>query len=94
MSIFDTNIEDEDESLLQVINHGPIHKADFLANEVVYALSHDEQFSIHSIASDVENSPPPQIFGDVRPLLHCNYVIDVLHDGENGIHVAAGSLDR
>jgi WD repeat-containing protein 89 len=108
VSIFDTDVQDEDDSLLQVVNHGPIHKAGFLSDEVVFALSHDEQFSIHAVTRDAEcttpfagslsesanpitSDIPPVHFGDLRPILHCDYVIDVLQvDGNafvaTGIH--------
>ena len=110
VSIFDTNVEDEDDSLLQVVNHGPIHKAGFLSDEAVFALSHDEQFSIHAVTSDAETAIllpgslsenanpatsdiPPVHFGDLRPVLHCDYAIDVLQvDG--GTFVATGTHTR
>lgn len=107
VSIFDTDVKDEDDSLLQVVNHGPIHKAGFLSDEVVFALSHDEQFSIHAVTSDaipfagslsenanpITSDIPPVHFGDLRPVLHCDYVIDVLQvDGST--FVATGTHTR
>ena len=76
-------MQDEEDSLLQVINHGPIHKAGFFSNEAVYALSHDEQLSIHAITAndqaDSEHTDEnlPVEFGDLRPILDCEYAIDV-----------------
>ncbi len=76
-------MQDEEDSLLQVINHGPIHKAGFFSDEAVYALSHDEQLSIHAITSsdqadsECTNDKPPVEFGDLRPILNCEYAIDV-----------------
>jgi hypothetical protein len=108
VSIFDTNISDEDDSLLQVVNHGPIHKAGFLADEIIFALSHDEQFSIHSVTSDVQDVAvpvvgslsdtaaddiPPVHFGDLRPVLHCDYVIDVVQFGIQNF-IATGTHRR
>src|SRR3954454_1728988 len=107
VSIFDTDVKDEDDSLLQVVNHGPIHKAGFLSDEVVFALSHDEQFSIHAVTSDAETAipfsgswsenanlttshVPPVHFGDLRPLLHCDYAIDVLQV-DDSTFVAVGT---
>jgi WD40 repeat protein len=107
VSIFDTDVMDEDDSLLQVVNHGPIHKAGFLSDEVVFALSHDEQFSIYAVTNDAETAIPfagslsenarpatrdipPVHFGDLRPVLHCNYAIDVLHV-DSSTFVAAGT---
>ena len=93
VSIFDTNIAEEDESLLQVVNHGPIHKAGFLSDRTIYALSHDENFSIHPVTvdneSDMENEPAPVIFGDLRPAIPCEYVIDIIRIGNTSFVAAA-----
>jgi WD40 repeat protein len=111
VSIFDISINDEDDSLLQVVNHGPIHKAGFLSNEVIFALSHDEQFSIYALTNDAEeaamplagslsdtvhatpNDVPPVHFGDLRPVLHCDYAIEVLQFGDNTF-VVTGTHSR
>lgn len=97
VSIFDTNVQDEDDSLLQVINHGPIHKAGFLSDETVYALSHDEQLSIHAVTnqSDTSNADDvsPILFGDLRPILQCDYAIGVFEVGGE-VFVAAGTHQR
>jgi WD repeat-containing protein 89 len=108
VSIFDTNISDEDDSLLQVVNHGPIHKAGFLADDIIFALSHDEQFSIHTVTSDVQdatvpvvgsisdtatNDTPPIHFGDLRPVLQCDYVIDVVQISDKNV-IATGTHKR
>jgi WD repeat-containing protein 89 len=107
VSIFDTKISDEDDSLLQVVNHGPIHKAGFLSDEVIFALSHDEQLSIHAVTRDIEEAAatssntahvnagdvPPVHFGDLRPVLRCDYVIDVMQIGDKSF-VAAGTHIR
>lgn len=110
VSIFDTDVKDEDDSLLQVVNHGPIHRAGFLSDEVVFALSHDEQFSIHIVTSDAESAIPfagslsenanpttsdipPVHFGDLRPVLNCDYVIDVLQVNGSAF-VATGTHTR
>ena len=106
VSIFDTNISDEDDSLLQVVKHGPIHKAGFLSDKVIFALSHDEQLSIHPMTIEDEDDAlagpssnshkartddvPPVHFHDLRPLLDCDYAIDVLHVGDNSF-VATGN---
>lgn len=108
VSIFDTNISDEDDSLLQVVNHGPIHKAGFLADDIIFALSHDEQFSIHTVTSDVQDAmvpvvgpisdtatddTPPIHFGDLRPVLQCDYVIDVVQMSDKNF-IATGTHKR
>ena len=96
VSIFDSEVQDEDESLLQVVNHGPIHKAGFLSSEAIYALSHDEQFSIHPVTEELgdhENGPPPRRFGDLRPVLSCDYVVDVFSVAGD-VFLVAGSHGR
>ena len=108
VSIFDTNIGDEDDSLLQVVKHGPIHKAGFLSDEVIFALSHDEQLSIHPVTIEDEDHAmhlaeplsnleearaddvPPVHFNDLRPVLGCDYAINVLQAGGNSF-VATGN---
>lgn len=97
VSIFDTNIQDEDDSLLQVINHGPIHKAGFFSDEVVYALSHDERLALHAVSSQIDltdtDDCPPVDFGDLRPILRCEYAIDVVKIGSDNF-LAAGTHQR
>ena len=97
VSIFDTQIVDEDESLLQAVNHGPIHKAGFIADDAIYALSHDEQFSIYPVNVDIDDenakTVSPTLFGDLRPTLRCDYVIDILRVDGN-VMVATGSHNR
>ncbi|KKA24237.1 WD domain protein [Rasamsonia emersonii CBS 393.64] len=67
VNIYDTTITDEDEALLQVINHGSIHRAGFLSEKAVYALSHDEVFAIHPMTDpDSKDDPSPIQFGDLR----------------------------
>ncbi|EED22240.1 WD repeat protein [Talaromyces stipitatus ATCC 10500] len=93
VNLYDTNIQDEDETLLQVINHGSIHHAGFLSDDAVYALSHDETFSIHPITnpdSEEPHEPSPIQFGDVRPSLHCEYVVQALSTNQ-GTYLAAGN---
>lgn len=61
----------------------------------VYAVSHDEQMSIYTIsqAAEAEGSSGgdgPVVFGDVRPRLSCEYVVNVLRT-DAGAVIAAGS---
>jgi WD40 repeat protein len=94
VSIFDTSISEEDDSLLQGVNHGPIHKAGFLGDHRFFALSSDQNLSIHPLSSaGDEEDPPPTLLGDIRPLLSCDYVIDVFRSG-GSYAVAAGSNSR
>lgn len=91
MSIFDTAVVDQDDSLVQVANHGPIHKAGFLNEKVIYALSSDEQLSLHPVSSnDDSNDPDPVVFGDLREPLQCEYAIDVCPKGLEG-YLAVGA---
>ncbi|EEA26363.1 hypothetical protein TMatcc_005370 [Talaromyces marneffei ATCC 18224] len=93
VNLYDINIQDEDETLLQVINHGSIHHAGFLSEDAVYALSHDETFSIHPITnpdSEEGNDPSPIQFGDLRPKLQCEYVVQAVGTNQ-GTYLAAGN---
>ncbi|KAI2791167.1 hypothetical protein POX_c04023 [Penicillium oxalicum] len=76
VNIYDTTVTDEDEALVQVINHGSVHHAGFISERTIYALSHDEQFSIHP-ATDPDDSaqePDPVHFDDVREPLGCEFL--------------------
>ncbi|KAF3395207.1 putative WD repeat-containing protein [Talaromyces pinophilus] len=93
VNLYDINIQDEDDTLLQVINHGSVHHAGFLSEDAVYALSHDETFSIHPITnpdSEEGNYPSPIQFGDLRPKLQCEYVVQALGTNQ-GTYLAAGN---
>jgi hypothetical protein len=92
VNVYDTTIADEDEALVQVINHGSVHHAGFLSERTIYALSHDEQFSIHP-ATDPDDSaqePEPVHFDDVREPLGCEYVVQLCL-GAQGPYIAAGN---
>jgi hypothetical protein len=95
VNLYDINVTDEDDALLQVVNHGSIHHAGFLSETAVYALSHDETFSIHPITnpdSEEENESSPIQFGDLRPSLGCEYVVQTLtSDNGQGSYLAAGN---
>ena len=93
--VFDSHVEEEQDSLLQAVNHGPIHKAGFLGLEHLYALSSDQNLAFHSLTVDdvdhaADQTPPPDQLGDLRPVVPCEYVIDVLHSGPDHV-VACGS---
>jgi WD repeat-containing protein 89 len=95
ISVFDTNIQDEMDSLLQGFNHGPIHKAGYLSEVALYALSADQQFSIYPLNSSEEDGAgvfPPVSFGDLRPTAQCDYVIDVLRDSRQQYIVTGSNL--
>ena len=94
VNIFDTKITDEDEALLQITNYGSsIHHAGFLSPTVLYALSHDESFSIYQFDTthDESATATPVVFGDLRARLNCDYVVNVLDLGDATAVVGAGS---
>ena len=91
VSLFDTTIASEEDSLIQVINHRPIHKAGLLSDKVIYALSSDEHLSLYPVSSNDENADPePVVFGDLRERLACEYAIDVNPHGLAG-YLAVGN---
>jgi hypothetical protein len=93
--VFDTEVAEEEDSLLQAFNHGPIHKAGFLGTADLYALSSDQNLALHPLTvddvdADTDQTPAPKQLGDLRPSIPCEYVIDVLQSGPDHV-VAAGS---
>lgn len=94
VNTYDVSISDEDDALLQVHNHGSsIARAGFLSHSAIFALSHDETFSIYHLnerATD-EAPPPTTVFGDLRPKLDCEYVVDVVPAGVEAMIMGAGS---
>ncbi|KAK6378994.1 hypothetical protein LTS17_006697 [Exophiala oligosperma] len=98
VSLFDTQIVEEEDSLLQAVNHGPIHKAGFLGGSDLYALSSDQNLALHSLTLEEEETDPtiepsPDQFGDLRPAVPCEYVIDVFPTGPDYV-VACGSHSK
>lgn len=81
VSIFDAAIADEDDALVQVLNHkAAVHCAGFLSDDEVYAISSDEQLSVYTLSkpTDAEDAALPIVnIGDVRETLGCSYVIDI-----------------
>jgi hypothetical protein len=92
VNLYDTTIADEDDALLQVINHGSVHRAGFLGEAAIYVLSHDEFLSIYPVNSPDGTAAEPAAvhFGDLRTFLSCDYVIQLVGAG-GGTYVAAGS---
>lgn len=77
VSLFDTTHADEDDALQQVLNpRSAVHCAGFLSPQEVYVVTTDEQLSIYNLSSDTPGSA--REVGDVRPLLNCSYVVDLL----------------
>ncbi|KAK9453808.1 WD40-repeat-containing domain protein [Dipodascopsis uninucleata] len=96
---YDSSISDEDDAVMQIINHNAsIHKTGFWG-EQIYALSHMETFSIYKYTNkeeeDTEESHEDQTirFNDIRSIWDCEYVVDITDDyivvGNNSIgHLA------
>lgn len=99
VSVFDTTVDDENDSLIQAFNHGPIHKTGYLSHSAIYALSADQRLSIYPRnlpESDDVQVTQPVVFGDVRSIVKCDYVIDILQDQHQpymvtGSHVGYGA---
>ncbi|KAL8842609.1 MAG: hypothetical protein Q9176_002566 [Flavoplaca citrina] len=87
VNLFDTSVTDEDDALIQVFNHGSsISHSGFLSDHEIYALSHDEIFSIYGTTGyDQAEAPIPTCaLGDLRPHLQCEYVVDLISSESTG----------
>ncbi|KAH7156562.1 WD40-repeat-containing domain protein [Dactylonectria macrodidyma] len=96
VSVHDTRITDEDDLTVQTCNHdASIHRAAWLAPTEIAALSHDERCALYDVAEERANGDATHDFGDLRPVLGCQYVADVTPkvDGSGAI-IGAGSQDR
>ncbi|KEF62259.1 uncharacterized protein A1O9_00231 [Exophiala aquamarina CBS 119918] len=95
VSVFDTQITEEDDSLIQAINHGPVHKAGFFGSDDLYALSSDQNLALHSLTLDDTDTdrPAPDLLGDLRPIVPCEYVLDIFRTGSNYV-AACGSHSK
>lgn len=95
MNIFNTTIEDEEEALHQTINHGAsIHHANFLSDTDIFALSHDEKFSMYELVTNPEEGveePLPVHHGDVREKLGGEYVANVVRRPDGGAVIGVGT---
>ncbi|KAJ6001323.1 hypothetical protein N7499_002764 [Penicillium canescens] len=96
VNIYNTTITDEDEALVQVINHGSVHHAGFLSEREIFALSHDELFSVHPATDpdDTAQVPDPVHFGDVREKLACEYVAQLCIGGQGAFIAAGNKMDN
>ena len=80
VSLFDTNIQDEEDALQQVLNpRSAVHCSGYLSSTKVYVVTTDEHFSIYSLdeTDDTERRTVLEI-GDVREKLDCTYVVDLI----------------
>lgn len=95
VSVHDTSVADEDEMTVQTLNLGAsVHRAGFLADALVCALSHDERFALYDVSEGHGSGDALCDFGDLREGLGCQYVVDVVPkvDGSGAI-VGAGSQE-
>ncbi|KAL9014180.1 MAG: hypothetical protein Q9173_001167 [Seirophora scorigena] len=94
INLYDTTITDEDDALTQVLNHGSsIAHAGFLSDHEVYGLSHDEIFGIFD-TNDIpqgETYESSHAFGDLRPQLHCEYLVNLVRSDSIAPVFGAGS---
>lgn len=82
---------DDDAALWRIVNHGyPVRCAGFLGEggEEMYALSHDEVLAVYELND--AGAEETRGFGNVRDVLGCEYVIDVVRKGAEAV-VAVGS---
>lgn len=96
VNVYDTSIADEDEITIQTLNlNASIHKASFLSDTLVHALSHDEKFAIYDVSENHGSGDALVDFGDLRAGVECQYVADVVAkvDGSGAI-VGAGTQDK
>lgn len=94
VNYYNTTIVDENDALVQVFNHGSsIAHADFLSDDKVFAISHDEIFSIYDTKDDMPSveQDSTHTFGDLRPQLHCEYVVDLANPRSSKPVIGAGS---
>ncbi|KAK0735004.1 WD40-repeat-containing domain protein [Lasiosphaeria miniovina] len=95
VSVCDTRIADEDEVLVQTFNHGSVHRAGFLNDTELYAVSHDEKFALYDMAEGVANGSATVDFGDVRQVVGCQYVAGVFPKLNGaGAVIGVGSQDQ
>jgi len=94
VNILDTRIADEDEVVIQAVNHGSIHHAGFLSKEEIFALSHDEKFAVYDMTQAEGKGSPTMDFGDMRQVAGCQYVANVAPKADfSGAIVGAGSQE-
>ena len=90
----------EEDVLINITNHGSsIHQAGFLSSDTFFGLSHDETFSLYRLESaeqpDKDPAEPGHVaFGDLRSVLNCEYVVDVLGSGDAGSAIVCAGSHR
>ncbi|KAG9236825.1 WD repeat-containing protein-like protein 89 [Amylocarpus encephaloides] len=92
LNIYNTTSPTEEDALHQTINHGhSIHHAGFLNEREVFALSHDEKFSVYEQDDGRGEGGEPRHFGDLREGLGGEYVADVVVRGGGSTVLGVGS---
>lgn len=79
VNVFDTTQTEEDDAVVQVINHhSAIHHTGLIGQDI-YALGTDEKLSFHVQQNPQQDykEPDPFKLGDIRELLSCDYTIGV-----------------
>ncbi|KAK0633033.1 WD40-repeat-containing domain protein [Immersiella caudata] len=95
INICNTTITDEDEVVIQTLNHGSVHRAGFLNETEVFGLSHDEKFALYDVAEGVDSGSATLDLGDVREVLGCQYAANVFAKVNGaGVVIGAGSHDQ
>jgi WD40 repeat protein len=95
VNIFDTTQAEEDDAILQVINHrSAIHHTGLIENDI-YALGTDETLSFYVQQSPDLNhqEPDPYSFGDIREMFSCEYAIKLLNN-KNPLLVVGNHLSH
>ncbi|KAG9242603.1 hypothetical protein BJ878DRAFT_464063 [Calycina marina] len=95
VNIYNTTITDEEEALHQTINHGSsISHANFLSETDIFALSHDEKFSMYELVTNPEEGveePAPVHYGDLREGLGGEYISNVVTRPDGGAVLGIGA---
>lgn len=85
VNLYDLNIVEEDDALLQSINHTSVHSANFLTPDRLFVLTHMETLSLFDVASEDDMDPDSKVhsklndkdLGDLRERWACDYVVDI-----------------
>ena len=91
INIYDTSKTDEDDAVIQAMNHGSINHITFLSDEILAAVSHDETFGVYDVSNDASEG---RVIGDLRARLDCQYIIDVLSTGFNDFIVSGSTTTQ
>lgn len=88
ISIFEVNVEEEDDALQRVLNpRSAVHCAGFLNNTSVYVATTDEHMFIYPLSDSDDVSTIE--FGDVREKEDCTYIVNII-PSRSGLNVVCG----